>query len=74
MRGAVLRLERRVRYERIGVVGFDKPSPHSCNVASASPSLRNVRAGGCLGELLGAPRESFAALAGQSLPSSQFHL
>jgi len=69
MRGAVLRLERRVRYERIGVVGFDNLRPF-CNVASASPSLRNVRAGAAWR----APRRGariFAALLAV-LPSSHF--
>ena len=52
VRDAVLRLERRVRDERIRVGGFDHLRGAARARASASPSVRSVNAGCCFDELV----------------------
>ena len=71
LRRAVLRLERRVRDERIRVGAPRRPSPRRASAASTSPSLRSVIAGRLLSTARPPASRSPRCSATPSVPSSQ---
>ena len=70
LRRAVLRLERRVRDERIGVGAPRRPSPRAASAASTSPSCADRCAGRLLRQLVGLRLRSPSLLCDAVGPSS----